>query len=92
MTLALLQERRYEQSGDEAEYTAAIASLAEMAKLRPGGSAHRPDSRPPRSDASRQASVFASGRPRRQARDSRRCQRSHCYRIHASELRVRAAS
>jgi hypothetical protein len=36
MALALLQERRYEQSGDEADYTAATASLAEMAKLRPG--------------------------------------------------------
>jgi predicted TPR repeat methyltransferase len=36
MALALLQERRYEQSGDETEYTAATASLAEMAKLRPG--------------------------------------------------------
>jgi tetratricopeptide (TPR) repeat protein len=35
MALALLQERRYEQSGDAAEYDAAIASLNELAKLQP---------------------------------------------------------
>jgi tetratricopeptide (TPR) repeat protein len=35
MALALLQERRYEQSGDTAEYEAAVASLNELAKLQP---------------------------------------------------------